>query len=446
MDTLLEDYDGTSLYYYTADTGLQATPFGPRPKYTEPFASQFILDSLEMWVRDFHISGFRWDCIQCIKAGGTTPMCSQHLADGYKLLQSANALLHSPAFEGTLTIAEDGYNTGPALNVQPLYANVTYAGVTGGEGFDVQWDLTWQRSVLTQQFVKGANWAIDVKGVMEQCVDNSVGAAQRVRYSESHDSASNQQLGRIPLALITAGHSSVQTHKTSMLLMGLNVMCLGSPMFLQGQEIMSLTNFDYPRPSKFEWSEVEVNLGFMREFQDMISLRKNNGAFLGDSAAILMQRSWSIPFSDADKLPGSKVAVLHRWSNGDDHLVAVFNFLDKLEPLFVLNKMPYDGTWDLVFNGDRERYSPKFGACKVPKLPKQINVIKGVATICIPPLTMLVFGKSERQSSTLPLGPDTVGWSILAGVVAVVIAIVFCRRRHLSKKRGEPLLNYDGIE
>lgn len=64
-DNILNLYDGfkgnTGLGIYFYDDGRAQTPWGPRFNYDSAAVSQYILDSINMWLKDYHITGFRWD-------------------------------------------------------------------------------------------------------------------------------------------------------------------------------------------------------------------------------------------------------------------------------------------------------------------------------------------------------------------------------------------------
>ena len=63
--------------------------------------------------------------------------------------------------------------------------------------------------------------------------------------------------------------------KKAMLLLGMVLTCPGSPMLLQGQELLTYDSFDFPTPPKVDWSLADSNAGMLRETKDMIALRSN---------------------------------------------------------------------------------------------------------------------------------------------------------------------------
>lgn len=64
-DNILNLYDGykgnTGLGIYFYDDGRAQTPWGPRFNYDSAPVSKYILDSINMWLSEYHITGFRWD-------------------------------------------------------------------------------------------------------------------------------------------------------------------------------------------------------------------------------------------------------------------------------------------------------------------------------------------------------------------------------------------------
>lgn len=63
------DSENNGIYFYS--DGRAETPWGPRFNYDSPEVTQYILDSVQMWLTEYHISGFRWDstvriCSACL--------------------------------------------------------------------------------------------------------------------------------------------------------------------------------------------------------------------------------------------------------------------------------------------------------------------------------------------------------------------------------------------
>lgn len=105
VDTYLKNYDGPEdIYFYTDQR--RETPWGIRPRF-DGRAGEYILDSLRYYIEEFHISGFRWDIIKCVRSYGGSLCNGTDIPEGYLLLQRANEMLHSPPYDNTLSFAED---------------------------------------------------------------------------------------------------------------------------------------------------------------------------------------------------------------------------------------------------------------------------------------------------------------------------------------------------
>ena len=240
---------------------------------------------------------------------------------------------HAGAQAGTFTVAEDTWGSPYAAITAAVSDTSTNnpPDTSGGAGFDAEWGYPFYFAA-TQEVTKSNNDQIDLAKVMDACVAST---GKAVIFSENHDISSNQDhggvYGRIPHrvdvigrkcdatianridcgAKVGAGQPSCEaagccwapvqdpTHgapwcfhksgnpdpdadpnrywaqKKAMLLLGLVLTCPGSPMLLQGQELLSYDSFDFPTPPKLDWSLADTNAGMLRESRDMIALRSN---------------------------------------------------------------------------------------------------------------------------------------------------------------------------
>jgi len=248
-------------------------------------------------------------------------------------MQEANAMSHAGAQAGTFTVAEDTWGSPYAAITAAVSDTSTNnpPDTSGGAGFDAEWGYPFYFAA-TQEVTKSNNDQIDLAKVMDACVAST---GKAVIFSENHDISSNQDhggvYGRIPHRVdvigrkcdatianridcgekVGAGQPSCEaagccwapvqdpTHgapwcfhksgnpdpdadpnrywaqKKAMLLLGLVLTCPGSPMLLQGQELLSYDSFDFPTPPKLDWSLADTNAGMLRESRDMIALRSN---------------------------------------------------------------------------------------------------------------------------------------------------------------------------
>ena len=453
------------LYFYSGE--YSTTPWGPRPSYVEGEQQQYILDSIDMLMSEYHISSFRWDSTACIRRGGANASdstCSADNPEGWIMMQRANNLAHrvrsavhndgslknidhhhhrrrrrssssssssSSNDGGTIQVCEDTwgdpYNDGAITAATNDTSAHGPEGTTGGAGFDLAWGYPWHARVM-QELVKtdgrqrGGKIAWSAKAadagkdadppplnvgiLMQQCVSKS--ADKYVIFTENHDVSSNQHKGRVPFMVDPSlDHSNIYTaQKKAMLGVGMVLGCRGVPMLLQGQELLTYTNFTFPEPPPFNWTAVSgstsesIPKGMLAATKAMVQLRTNQEGhthgLLGGVGAVV-QTSYA-----------AKVGVVHRWSNNvgpfplgpSNDVVLVFNFGAAAVPAYTIAGMPYNGEWIRRFNGDSREYSPLFSdGCSNQT---SILVAQGTTAVCIPPMTMLVFSRA----STAPARPE----------------------------------------
>lgn len=69
---ILKDFDtydgaaGNGIYFYEGSNTAE-TFWGPRPNFNTTQVAEYIQDSIEMWIKEYHIAGFRWDSTICIR-------------------------------------------------------------------------------------------------------------------------------------------------------------------------------------------------------------------------------------------------------------------------------------------------------------------------------------------------------------------------------------------
>jgi hypothetical protein len=163
---------GCGSYFYAGAAG--ATRWGPRPNFADAQIQQWIVGQVEMLIDHFHIAAFRWDSTSCIRKAGQAPgdkTCDTDNAAGWKLMQSANLMSHSPQRRGTLAIAEDTWGE-PLPAVTSAVDNHSVVGVpagaSGGAGFDASWGYTFY-SQAVPEITKGTNSQINMSRVSRSC-------------------------------------------------------------------------------------------------------------------------------------------------------------------------------------------------------------------------------------------------------------------------------------
>ena len=191
----------------------------------------------------------------------------------------------------------------------------------------------------------------------------------------------------------TGGKNRYWAEKKAMLLLGLVFTCPGSPMLLQGQELLTYDSFDFPTPPKMDWSLADSNAGMLRETKALVAIRTNRH---GNTRGLVGGKGKVLSANDT-----AKVGVIHRWSDGSgesNDVVVVYNMKRQLHPRYRLTAMPYDGPWTVRFSGDDRGYSDLFtGTCT--HVPHEVVVKGGGGEVCVPPMSMVVLSRGSHGGS-----------------------------------------------
>lgn len=390
--TALKDYDGyagsagNGIYFY--ETSLNGETFwGPRPNFGSPEVAAYIVDSVDMWMNDYHISGFRWDSTICIRKPGQSCWTeSSNLDAGWQLMQQANtAMLRNNG--NAISAAEDTQGwVDVTLPVSDL--NAGYPNAKGGGGFVSQWGYKGFFYSFFTQLTESDNGNVDMSTVATLASSSTEG--RRVLFTENHDMASNQNHGRIPNIVDPNGNPSDPSYwaiKKSMLGIGVVMTAPGIPMLLQGQEFMTYADFQFPTPPNLDWSLPNTNRGIVSMVHDMISLRLNKN---GTSAALTSQGANVIQVVDQST---AKVAVIHRQSGGSgtgSHVLVVLNMYNSKCAPFTITGVPQDGQYNVLFNGDLQRYTSKNQNCGASQ--SSVQVSNGAGSVMLPEFSMVILG------------------------------------------------------
>ncbi len=237
------------------------TPWGPRPDFAKKEVADFFVDNVFAWAVEYQVDGFRHDSVSNLRAldgQGTVP-------GGVPLLQRMNEVTEA-ARPGALLIAEDLKGA----------ASVTGTRVSGGLGFDTQWDGGFQYNVTaaaTAATDEGRNLAA-VRDAL--AVTYNGDPFQRLLYVESHDTAGNDG-ARLPLRIDGADPTSLAARRRAMLAAGILLTAPGVPMMFMGQEMLEDTKF-LPAPAPIDWSKATTNAGVLAFYKDMIRRRRLGSA------------------------------------------------------------------------------------------------------------------------------------------------------------------------
>eukprot|EP00002_Diphylleia_rotans_P004389 TRINITY_DN1321_c0_g1_i1.p1 TRINITY_DN1321_c0_g1~~TRINITY_DN1321_c0_g1_i1.p1 ORF type:complete len:892 (-),score=149.08 TRINITY_DN1321_c0_g1_i1:106-2781(-) len=372
------------------------TPWGPRPDYGRSEVRQFFVDNIETLMREYKVSGFRWDATICIRRPATYCWESRDtIPEGWNMMAQANDLTASL---GGVSIAED------------LQYDITLnlPSSQGGAAFSGQWE---------EQFYH------TMKGILTTADDNSRDMdalyrkftesswhQYRVIYTETHDKASGQNSaeGRMPLLIDRADPGSYWAQKRSMLGLAMVMTAPGMPMIFMGQEFLASENFSfdntpdlnwtkvgdfhYDSTGRGVWSTVGPYQGLFYLTRDLIRLRRNLD---GWSAGLSGPNLNFFHINNADK-----VVAFHRWNRGGagDDVIVIANFRNRAYTGGYTIGLPRAGYYRVRVNSDLKKYSPDFtdfGAqyTTVQAIPGSRDGLNYYGTVYLGPYSFVVLSQ-----------------------------------------------------
>jgi len=325
-------------YFYPDDR--RNTEFGPKLNYSEPAIRSYLLDSVTLFLKEFHLDGVRVDStVTMRRSNGGAGRPEGQDVNAWTLLQELNDLVHR-SFPRKIMIAED------------LQGNRKINYSLGG--FDSQWDARFF-SVLYTVATSSSDANRNVTQVAE-AIANSFhsGAFSRVIYTENHDTIPSDRQRRIPEAIIPgSGDRNFFAIKRSVLCAAVMITSPGIPMILQGQEMLETSGPVWPHPPPMDWKRKDRFKGIFQLYSDLFALRTNRD-----------KTTWGLTSGQVD-FPHTnntgKVLVYHRYHQGGpgDDVIVVANFSNTRFRDYRLG-FPRSGTWHVRLNTDSKQYSPLF--------------------------------------------------------------------------------------
>ena len=322
--------------YFFEEEPYRRTPWGPRPNFAKKEVSDFFVDNVFAWTKEYRIDGFRHDSVSNIRAidgQGTVP-------GGSDLLRRMNEVTEA-ALPGALLVAEDLKG----------WSGITLARGSGGLGFHTQWDGGFHWAVTGAASAAGDD-ARDLGAVRGALLNAYNGDPfQRVMYVESHDTAGNDGQ-RLPVRIDAADPKSLDSRRRGMVAAGLLFTAPGVPMLFQGQEMLDEVKF-VPQPSPLDWSKATTpeNAGFRTFYRDAIKLRRTEAGLAGAHVAI----------THLNDTGGNKVLVMRRWNKGGDDVMVIANFGSKSYTRYDVG-VPSAAAWTARIDSNAVRYGADLGS------------------------------------------------------------------------------------
>ncbi|MBU0678872.1 MAG: alpha amylase C-terminal domain-containing protein [Verrucomicrobia bacterium] len=247
------DFDGSAskgggdIYFYEeTDHGLSMTPWGPRPDFSVPSVRRFVKDNATMWLKEYHVDGFRWDSTVNIRAydEGQKP-----IPEGSSLLEELNSFIRKD-FSGRWSIAEDSVDIG---------------------SFHASWQYSFHHRMMPLLAAKSD--AERSVGVLSEIIAHQP-QMDRVIYTDNHDEAGriNSQF-RIATDIDPENPSSDKARRLSGLGSLITLTSPGIPLLFMGNEMQEDGDFHDDKP--LTWGNWRKHSGFVKLHHDLIHLRRN---------------------------------------------------------------------------------------------------------------------------------------------------------------------------
>ncbi len=369
-DLDLWQFDGWSengkggIYFYNDHRS--STPWGDtRPDYGRGEVRQFIYDNAQMWMKDYHADGLRYDMTAYIRT--ISGIGNDDIAEGWGLMNWINRDLKRD-FPGCYLVAED------------LQTNnwLTKPDDQGGAGFTTQWDAGFvhpiREAITAVDDAHRDMWA--VRDAL--CHRYNDDAFQRVIYSESHDEVANGK-ARVPTEIDADHPESVHAKKRAILGAALTLLAPGVPMLFQGQELLEDEWFRDTDP--LDWTRAKKLSGIKRLFVDLIHLRRELPGLRGQSIEVRH-------VNESDK-----VIAFVRGDRDGNEVVVVVNFANRTWESYEIG-MPSPGDWILRLNTDWDGYDRSFDdhpAENITAISEDRDGFSAKATVSIGPYAVLVY-------------------------------------------------------
>ncbi len=291
---------------------------------------QFIINTVQYYVDEFHVDGFRYDEVSALvnlNAGSGWSFC-QDITSTARYIEPR--LIQNAEF-------------------WPVNRGVIEPSNGGGAGFDVCQHDGLRDSVraATAQCSYGASAPVNLGAVAQQIYPPSFQHAwQAVTCVENHDLVKEGAGQRIPVLADGSNHRSWYARSRSRVATALLLTAPGIPMLFMGQEFLEDKQWsDDPRsPHLLYWQGLESGdksmVDHLRFTQDAIQLRWEQPALRGDAVRVFHVHN------------DDRVLAFHRWIEGvGNDVVVVASFNEATFYGYGIG-FPGRGLWREVFNSD----------------------------------------------------------------------------------------------
>jgi 1,4-alpha-glucan branching enzyme len=346
---------GGVYYCRTSDAELFWTLWGPRPDYSTNGVRDFLVANAQMWIRDYHGDGLRWDATKAIRnkdwqLGRLDPPLD--ILQGWTMMQDINESLHA-LHPNLLTMAEDLADPTIAYQTNNMIAmteglNNTSHNALGGAAFDSQWDNL--QEIKNAVVINTNPWIEAVKADLERVIGDD--AFHRVNYITSHDEI-NQLTSKLRISTQIASNNNISTTSTETQLRCIlgNAMVLtapGIPLLFMGDEfaddgVPGSGSGGWTETRALEWSNTNTMSKVVNDTSALIDLRKNAS---GTTKGLMGEHINVFHVNDAY----GDVLAFHRYDVGgtNDDVIVLANFSGNSWSSYDIG-MPSGGTWTIRY-------------------------------------------------------------------------------------------------
>ena len=408
----LKDFDGpANPYFYTSPSGLAMTPWGPRPRFSDPNVREFIADQINMLLDEYKIWALRWDSPRNITAydsnGDREPDTA--IPEAVAMMEAINDSITARSLR-YYSIAED-------------------ANVPGN--YHAHWEVAFHNYLLPQllprqtngTFFSPFNTALADRTIaqFEYRVETKDPPGFRVIFSDNHDKSGDLNEAtdgqRLAHDFDAANPASWFARKKSMLAAAITLTSSGTPMLFMGQE--QLADGVFGAYELLNWLRAGRFPEVVRFHRDLINLRRNAG---GQTKALtfvglpeinnLTGNTKVIHLNEANKVmvyerktatPAESILVAVNFSATDQ--VASFNF-------------PSPGPWRCYLNSDQQLYGTDFRAVGLAHgATLNTDGTNNFASLTVPALSAVILGKATAPTLAADANANSIddGWEILFG-------------------------------
>jgi 1,4-alpha-glucan branching enzyme len=319
--------------YFYSEPGFDRTPWGPRPRFDSPQVRQFIRDNAILWLREYHVDGFRWDSTINIRAyhDGGSPIPA-----GLQMLEEINRGIRAE-FPDAISIAEDSVDLG---------------------GFHGSWEYDFHRQVMPMLAARDP--AERDVSVLAAALSSRPANMWRVVYVDNHDEAGKIN-GQFRIATDVDPRNPGSDYARRLCGLGalLTFTAPGIPLMLMGNEFQQGGVFHDDRP--VDWGRATRHAGMFNLHRDLIRLRRN----LDGISDALKGLEIRIPTMDRARY----LLVYWRWKEASpqDPMVVALNLSPK--GLTAMVPFPSSGPWKTVLNTEWGRYGGARHEARTPFSP-----------------------------------------------------------------------------